>query len=152
MHICQQSAQSLIDDSLKRNIAFGVDDDVINMDRLNKVIIEAQLNELINSLPNGINNNVGERGAKLSGGQRQRIGIARALYNDPKILILDEGTSALDSNTEKYIMNSIDFLKGKKTIILIAHRYSTLVNCDIIYKMSAGEIIKKGNFKEMNSN
>jgi ATP-binding cassette, subfamily B, bacterial PglK len=141
----------LIDDSLKRNIAFGVQDDKIDMDRLKRVIEESQLTELINSLPDGINNIVGERGVKLSGGQRQRIGIARALYNDPKILILDEGTSALDSNTEKFIMNSIDYFKGQKTIILIAHRYSTLSNCDIIYEMSNGEIVKKGNYNEMNS-
>ena len=140
----------LIDDSLKRNIAFGIEDEIIDLNKLNSAIKQSQLSDFVNSLPNGINSIVGERGAKLSGGQRQRIGIARALYNDPKVLILDEGTSALDSNTEKQIMNSIDLLKGNKTIILIAHRYSTLEKCDKIYKISNGEVVKKGSYQEMN--
>ena len=94
-----------------------------------------QLEKFINNLELGINTKVGERGVQLSGGQRQRIGIARALYHDPQILILDEATSALDSKTEKEVMESINNLKGDKTIIMIAHRISTLVDCDEIYNI-----------------
>ena len=109
----------------------------------------AQLHEVVDNLPDGIHTLVGERGVKLSGGQRQRIGIARALYNNPSVLILDEGTSALDTETENYIMESVARLKGKLTIILIAHRYTTLHFCDIVYKMHQGVIINKGKLEEL---
>ncbi len=139
----------LIDDTLKRNIAFGIADEEIDEARLLSVMEAAQLNGVVDQLPEGINSIVGERGIKLSGGQRQRIGIARALYNQPEILILDEGTSALDTETENDIMESVAHLKGKLTIILVAHRYSTLHFCDIVYKMQAGVVVGKGRLEEM---
>ena len=130
----------LIDDTIKANIAFGLNDEDISDYLLNKCIKSAQLHEFIMSLENGINTIVGERGARLSGGQRQRIGIARALYHNPEILILDEATSSLDNDTENRIMDDINQLKGNKTIILIAHRLSTLNNCDKIIKIINGEL------------
>ncbi len=139
----------LLDDSLKNNIAFGLPDSEIDLVQLDAVISAAQLEAVVNNLPDGVDSIVGERGIKLSGGQRQRIGIARALYNNPTILILDEGTSALDNETETYIMSSVAKLKGKLTIILIAHRYSTLHFCDIVYKMHGGAIIGKGKLEEL---
>jgi ABC-type multidrug transport system fused ATPase/permease subunit len=139
----------LIDDTLKRNIAFGIPDEAIDQARLLHAIEAAQLNGVVDQLPEGIDSVVGERGIKLSGGQRQRIGIARALYNQPAVLILDEGTSALDTETENYIMESVAQLKGKLTIILVAHRYSTLHICDIVYKMQNGAIISKGKLEEL---
>lgn len=135
----------LLDDSIKNNIAFGVPFDKIDEKALEKSIDDAQLLEFINSLESGINTEVGERGVRLSGGQRQRIGIARALYNNPQILILDEATSALDFETEKLIMKSIYTLKKNKTILIIAHRLTTLEFCDIIYDLNYGSI--KNNFK-----
>jgi ABC-type multidrug transport system fused ATPase/permease subunit len=139
----------LIDDTLKRNIAFGIPDENIDQARLMNVIEAAQLTGVVDQLPHGTDSIVGERGIKLSGGQRQRIGIARALYNQPEILILDEGTSALDTETENYIMESVAHLKGKLTIILVAHRYSTLHFCDVVYKMQNGRIISKGKLEEL---
>lgn len=139
----------LIDDTLKRNIAFGIPDEEIDDKKLRSVIEAAQLSEVVDQLPEGVGAIVGERGIKLSGGQRQRIGIARALYNNPEILILDEGTSALDTETENYIMESVALLKGKLTIILVAHRYSTLHFCDIVYKMQNGIIVNKGKLEEL---
>ena len=139
----------LIDDTLMRNIAFGIADDEINQIKLHEVMNAAQLHEVVDNLPDGIHTLVGERGVKLSGGQRQRIGIARALYNNPSVLILDEGTSALDTETENYIMESVARLKGKLTIILIAHRYTTLHFCDIVYKMHQGVIVNKGKLEEL---
>ncbi|MEO8171651.1 MAG: ATP-binding cassette domain-containing protein, partial [Sediminibacterium sp.] len=139
----------LIDDTLKRNIAFGIPDEEIDEARLLHVIEAAQLNLVVDQLSEGVDSIVGERGIKLSGGQKQRIGIARALYNNPAILILDEGTSALDTETENYIMESVAYLKGKLTIILVAHRYSTLHFCDIVYKMQNGMIINKGKLEEL---
>lgn len=139
----------LVDDTLEKNIAFGIPDEEIDKARLVNVIAAAQLDTVVADMPEGINTIVGERGIKLSGGQRQRIGIARALYNNPEILILDEGTSALDTETENYIMESVAHLKGKLTIILIAHRYSTLHFCDIVYKMQNGLIVSKGRLEEL---
>ena len=139
----------LLDDTLKRNIAFGIPDEDINLDKLQQVIEAAQLNEVVAKMPEGVDTMVGERGIKLSGGQRQRIGIARALYNDPAVLILDEGTSALDTETENYIMESVALLKGKLTILLIAHRYSTLHFCDVVYKIQDGIIVNKGKLEEL---
>ena len=139
----------LIDDTLKRNIAFGIADSEINDDHLSNVIRIAQLDNVVDNLSEGVNTNIGERGVKLSGGQKQRIGIARALYNNPSILILDEGTSALDIETEKYIMSAVANLKGKITIILVAHRYSTLHFCDLVYKMEKGLIVGKGKLEEL---
>ena len=133
----------LTDDSIASNIAFGVDPDKIDWDLVKNAVDLAQLNELVDSLEEGLLSNVGEGGARLSGGQRQRIGIARALYRNPEILIFDEATSALDNETEKAVMNSIYEIKNK-TILIVAHRLSTLVKCDYIYRLEQGQIIDQG--------
>ncbi|WP_417466308.1 ABC transporter ATP-binding protein [Kordiimonas sp.] len=142
----------LIDDTIKANIAFGIKEDDIDHDQIIIVLKIAQLDELVYSLPNGIETVIGERGVKLSGGQRQRIGIARALYHDPQILVMDEATAALDNVTEKAFMSAISNLKGKKTLIMIAHRLSTVKDCDIIYFMENGEIIDSGSYKDLSAN
>ena len=131
----------LSDDSLKNNIAFGISENKIDDKAVLRSLKSAQLDDLIKSSDDGLNTFVGERGVRLSGGQRQRIGIARALYHDPKVLVLDEATSALDSDTEKGVMESISVLKGKKTILIVAHRLTTLKNCDKIFKLENGKII-----------
>ncbi len=112
----------------------------------------ASIHDFIINLPNGYDTVVGERGVRLSGGQRQRIGIARALYNSPKILILDEATSALDNLTESHIINALENLYGKCTIIIIAHRFSTIKKCDNIIIMENGEIIGHGTYSELINN
>ncbi len=134
----------LIDDSLKKNIAFGIADKDIDENQIYKVIEASNLTEFVNQLPDSIYTHVGERGVRISGGQRQRIGIARALYNNPEILILDEATSALDIHTESEIMQTIQELKGNKTVIIVAHRLSTVSNSDKIFLMKNGEIIDSG--------
>ncbi|MBE5918051.1 MAG: ABC transporter ATP-binding protein [Pseudobutyrivibrio ruminis] len=128
----------LLDGNIKENIALGQRVEDIDENRINKVLDMAELSDFIRSLPNGIETSVGDRGMKLSGGQKQRIGIARALYTEPEVLILDEATSALDNETEKNIMNTILSLKGKITIISIAHRISTLEECDFKVKFERG--------------
>jgi ABC-type bacteriocin/lantibiotic exporter with double-glycine peptidase domain len=125
----------LTDDTLRNNIAFGLSEDEIDDNLVMDAIINAQLNDLLTTLPEGIKTKLGERGVRLSGGQRQRIGIARALYRNTKILVFDEATSALDTNTENEVMRAINNLRGYKTLILVAHRLSTLSNCDNIYKL-----------------
>lgn len=134
----------LTDSSLRNNIAFGIANDEIDDSRIEYSIHAAHLTDFVNSLPNGLDTFVGERGVRLSGGQRQRIGIARALYPDPSVLVLDEASSALDNNTEKQIMHTVEQLHNQKTIIIIAHRLSTLENCDWIYKLEKGKIVKSG--------
>jgi ABC-type multidrug transport system fused ATPase/permease subunit len=129
------------DDTLENNIAFGVEKNEINHKDLTNAIKKSQLEDFINKLPEGLQTNIGERGVKLSGGQRQRIGIARALYRNPQILVFDEATSSLDINTELAVMQTIDEIEGDITIILVAHRISTLKNCDIIYKVENGQIV-----------
>lgn len=131
----------LTDDSLKRNIAFGVEDEFINEDQIYNAINSAQLGDLIKNSKDGIDTIVGERGVKLSGGQRQRIGIARALYNNPEIIVFDEATSSLDVITEKEVMKSINLLSKSKTIIVATHRLSTLDNVDFLYKVEKGKLI-----------
>ena len=128
----------LIDGSIKENIALGVDASDVDIELLNRVIGMAELTEFVNNLPDGIETSVGERGVMLSGGQRQRIGIARALYQQPDILILDEATSALDNDTEKSITSTILKLKRMMTIISIAHRLTTLEQCDYQVKFENG--------------
>lgn len=130
----------LIDDSIKNNIALGIHSNEISSKRLDKSIKDSQLSKFINSISEGLETVVGERGVKLSGGQKQRIGIARALYNDPDILVLDEACSALDIEIEKEVMKSINFLKRQKTIIIISHRHSSLIECDKIFKMESGQL------------
>ena len=129
----------LSDTTIAENIAFGKSKEEIDYRQLDKVIKMAQLSTFIKELPNGIESKVGESGINVSGGQKQRIGIARALYNNPEILVLDEATSSLDDNTEKNVMKSIYKLKGEKTILIVAHRLSTLDKCDIIYNLDSGK-------------
>jgi len=139
----------LIDDTIASNIAFGVPDHLIDLKKLTRVIALAQLTELVEQLPDGIQTVVGERGIRLSGGQRQRIGIARVLYHEREILILDEATSALDHETESLINEAIQALSGIKTLIIIAHRLSTVENCDRIYLLEQGQIVKSGHYQEV---
>lgn len=135
----------MLDDSIRKNVAFGVPEDEIDEDRLWEVLKEAQLDEFIKTLPEGLDTGIGERGIRLSGGQRQRIGIARALYNDPEVLILDEATSALDNDTEAAIMEAINRLHGKKTLIIIAHRLQTIEKCDLVYRVENGKaVVERG--------
>ena len=139
----------LLDSSIKDNIAFGVEDENIDIKSLNKAIKMAQLEDLVNSLPDGVNTLVGERGSNLSGGQLQRVGIARALYTNPDIIVFDEATSNLDTISEKQIMLTINELARSKTIIMIAHRLSTVRNCEVIYLFDKGQIIDSGTYESL---
>jgi ABC-type multidrug transport system fused ATPase/permease subunit len=139
----------LIDDTIERNIAFGVPDPLIDQQKLEKAIQAAQLTEVVANLPNGIKTRVGERGVMLSGGQRQRVGIARALYHEREILVLDEATSALDNETENQVTEAIKALSGVKTMIIIAHRLTTVEHCDRIYLMEKGQIVESGSYQEV---
>jgi len=139
----------ILDDIIKRNVAFGVLDKDIDEDKVWNALRVAQLEDFVKSLPDGLNAKVGEHGARVSGGQRQRIGIARALYHDPEVLVMDEATAALDNETEKAFMESIDSLSGKKTIVLIAHRLSTVQNCDKIFYLSKGKLVASGTYPEL---
>jgi len=132
----------LTDDTIRRNIAFGIEDSLINDDEVWRALKEAQLYDFINSLPQGLDTMVGERGARISGGQRQRIGIARALYRNPDVLVFDEATSALDNDTEREVMEAVNSLQGTKTMLMIAHRLTTVEKCDVIYKIEAGKAAK----------
>ena len=134
----------MIDDTINKNIAFGLKEEDIDHDLVKQAVERANLSEFINNLSNGLETIVGEKGIRISGGQQQRIGIARALYRNPEILILDEATSSLDETTEKKIMESIKFLKNKKTLIVITHRLATVSNCGKIYFIDNGRIIKEG--------
>lgn len=131
----------MLDDTIRKNVAFGVAEDEIDEERVWQVLREAQLDTFVRNLPEGLDTGIGERGIRLSGGQRQRIGIARALYNDPEILILDEATSALDNDTEAAIMESINNFHGKKTLLIIAHRLQTIEKCDMVYRVENGKAV-----------
>ncbi len=133
----------LLDADIRKNVAFGIPEEEIDDEKLWYALREAQLDEFIKTLPDGVYTGIGERGIRLSGGQRQRIGIARALYNDPEVLILDEATSALDNDTEAAIMDSINRLHGKKTLLIIAHRLQTIEKCDMVYRVENGAIVKE---------
>ncbi len=133
----------MLDDTIAANVAFGSPIKSIDEKRVVQALREAQLGEFIESLPDGIYTEIGERGLRISGGQRQRIGIARALYTNPELLVFDEATSSLDNETEEAIMNSINALHGKKTMIIIAHRLSTIQECDMIYKVDNKKIIRE---------
>lgn len=133
----------LLDADIRKNVAFGIPDEEIDDEKLWYALREAQLDEFVKTLPDGVNTGIGERGIRLSGGQRQRIGIARALYNDPEVLILDEATSALDNDTEAAIMDSINRLHGKKTLLIIAHRLQTIEKCDMVFRVDNGSIVKE---------
>ncbi len=139
----------LLDGSLRDNIAFGISSDAIDEEKLKNAVEKSQLTDFIASLPDGLETMVGERGVRLSGGQRQRIGIARALYNNPPVLVLDEATSSLDVDTERQVMQAVENLHGKKTILIIAHRFSTVEGCDYLYKLEKGRIIARGTPSEV---
>ena len=139
----------LLDDSIRKNIAFGLKEENIDNDLVQKAIEKANMKKFIDNLKNGLETFVGEKGIRLSGGQQQRIGIARALYRNPEILILDEATSSLDQVTEKKIMESVQFLKGEKTLVIITHRLSTVKNCNKIFMINRGKIVKQGSPEEM---
>lgn len=130
----------LSDDTIRNNVAFGIYEAQIDDNAIWKALEKAQLKEFVQGLEKGLDTYVGDRGVRLSGGQRQRIGIARALYHDPEILVLDEATSALDSSTEQAVMESIESLQGLKTMIIIAHRLTTIKNADLVYEVSGGNV------------
>ena len=134
----------LTDDTLRRNIAFGIPTGQIDDAAVAKAMKSARLDEFIATLPDGLETMVGERGIRLSGGQRQRIGIARALYHNPEVIVLDEATSALDGSTESEVMDAIHALRGSKTVIIVAHRLSTVETCDRIFRMEAGKLVETG--------
>ena len=134
----------LLDGSLRENIGFGIPSESIDEEKIRSAVEKSQLTDFIASLPDGLDTVVGERGVRLSGGQRQRIGIARALYNNPPVLILDEATSSLDTATEREVMRAVEDLQGTATILIIAHRYTTIENCDYLYKLEKGKIVAQG--------
>lgn len=133
----------MIDGSIRDNVAFGVDPEDIDDEKVWYALKQAQLDEFVRGLPEGLDSGIGERGIRISGGQRQRIGIARALFEDPEVLVLDEATSALDGETEAAIMESINYLHGKKTLIIIAHRLQTIEKCDMVYRVEDGKITRE---------
>lgn len=133
----------MLDDTIRANVAFGVQVEDQDEEQIWKVLEEAQLAEFVRSLPKGLDTMIGERGVRLSGGQRQRIGIARALYTNPQLLIFDEATSALDNETETAVMESINSLRGRKTMIIIAHRLQTIAGCDLVYRVKDGQIYQE---------
>lgn len=137
----------MIDSTIRKNVAFGCPDEDIDDDKVWEALKEAQLDEFVRGLPEGLDTSIGERGIRLSGGQRQRIGIARALFEDPEVLVLDEATSALDNETEAAIMDSINRLHGRKTLIIIAHRLQTIEKCDMVYRVADGKAIIEENRK-----
>lgn len=139
----------LTDDSIQSNVALGVPLENIDEQRVIRALDAAQLMDFCRTLPDGLQAMVGERGVRLSGGQRQRIGIARALYHEPDVLLLDEATSALDIETEREVMGAVNALKGQKTVIIVAHRLSTVEQCDRLYRLAGGEIIQSGPYKEI---
>jgi HlyD family secretion protein len=139
----------LADATIRENIAFGLPPERIDESRIEQAVRMAHLEELVQTLSLGLDTRVGERGVQLSGGQRQRIGIARALYDDADVLVLDEATSALDGITEKLVMDAIHDFSGKKTIIMIAHRLSTVRQCDRIYLLEQGAVINEGSYDEL---
>jgi ABC-type multidrug transport system fused ATPase/permease subunit len=140
----------LCDDTILSNIAFGVPKDEIDMEAVKKATKIANIDKFIeNELPQGYDTVVGERGVRVSGGQRQRLGLARALYNDPEVLVLDEATSSLDGATQKAVMEAINNVAKVKTMIIIAHRLSTVQNCDSIYMIEDGKVIDSGKYNEL---
>jgi ABC-type multidrug transport system fused ATPase/permease subunit len=139
----------LCDETLTRNIAFGVPDDHIDDEAVERAAQIAHLHDFIQSLVGGYDTIVGERGVRLSGGQRQRIGIARALYHDPDVLIMDEATSALDGITEDAVIQAIRDLARRKTIVLVAHRLTSVRGCDVIYLFDGGQIVASGTYREL---
>jgi ATP-binding cassette, subfamily B, bacterial PglK len=139
----------LADDTIKSNIAFGIPENKIDEEKVWSALSLAQLKDFVQNLPDGLDTIIGEHGTRLSGGQRQRIGNARAVYHEPEILIMDEATAALDNETERAFMDGIESLRNKKTILLIAHRLSTVKNCDKVFFLKEGQLIAQGKFDEL---
>lgn len=133
----------MLDDTIRNNVAYGVEESCISDEQVWYALKEAQLDEFVRSLPEGLDTSIGERGVRLSGGQRQRIGIARAMYTDPQIMIFDEATSALDNDTEAAIMEAIERLHGRKTLLIIAHRLTTIEKCDAVYRVENQKFTKE---------
>lgn len=133
----------MVDSTIRKNVAFGCADEEIDDAKVWEALKKASLDEFVRGLPQGLDTGIGERGIRISGGQRQRIGIARALYEDPEVLVLDEATSALDNDTEAAIMESINSLHGHKTLVIIAHRLQTIEKCDIVYRVENGQIVRE---------
>jgi len=139
----------LCDDTLRRNVAFGIPDEDIDDESVRRALYAAQLEAFVAQLPDGVDTMVGEQGVRLSGGQRQRIAIARAMYRDPDILILDEASSALDTATEQGLMHAVNALHGQKTLIIVAHRLTTIANCDHVYRLDHGKVTMAGSYAEV---
>lgn len=139
----------LTDNTICRNIAFGITDEKIDKEKVSKAVQLAQLGNFISGLPYGLDTEIGERGIRISGGERQRIGIARALYNDPEVIVMDEATSSLDNETERAFMDAIRDLGGKKTIIIIAHRLTTVQHCDKIFFLEKGRLLAEGTYGDL---
>lgn len=139
----------LLDDTIRRNIALGLEDHEIDEDALATAIRLAQLDRFIDRQPNGLETTVGESGVRISGGERQRIGIARALYNDPAILILDEATSALDNTTERAVIDAVEGMRGQRTVVMIAHRLSTVKGCEMLYYLKDGQVEGAGDYESL---
>jgi ABC-type multidrug transport system fused ATPase/permease subunit len=140
----------LADASIAENIAFGIPPEEIDHAQVESCARMAQIHEfIVNNLSEQYRTSVGERGVRLSGGQRQRLGIARALYNDPELMVFDEATSALDTTTENAVMDAIEVLAGRKTIIIIAHRLNTVRSCDFIVLLDQGAVKAKGTYSEL---
>jgi ATP-binding cassette subfamily C protein len=139
----------LIDDSLRRNIALGIGDREIDESLVQAAVRLAQLERFVAELPQGLDTSVGERGVRLSGGERQRVGIARALYHDPGLLVFDEATSALDQATEAALAEAIEALHGKKTLLVVAHRLSSVRRCDLLVFLSQGRIAACGSYDDL---
>jgi ABC-type multidrug transport system fused ATPase/permease subunit len=130
----------LIDDSLKNNVAWGVNESSADENKVWQALADAQIADFVKESEKGLEMDVGERGTRISGGQRQRLGIARALYRNPQVLVFDEATSALDNETEKEVMKAIESLQGTRTMIMIAHRLTTVEKCDIIFRVENGKV------------
>jgi ATP-binding cassette subfamily C protein len=139
----------LTDDTVRRNVAFGMKEEEIEDEAVWRALEAAQLRELVESLPEGLDTMVGERGVRLSGGQRQRIGIARALYHNPEVLVMDEATSALDNQTERLFVEALEQLQGGHTLVVIAHRLSTVRNCDTLFMLDEGRLVAEGSYDEL---
>jgi len=139
----------LMDTSIRRNVAFGLPDANIDESEVRRALRLANIDEFVDGLPDGLETIVGERGIRLSGGQRQRLGIARALYGNPEVIVLDEATSALDDETEREIVESLREISQNRTLIVVAHRTSTLTHCSRLVRLELGRIVHEGTFAEV---